>query len=32
MAFGWKAKVQLVDGLAATWEWLHTQPGARKPV
>ncbi len=30
-AFGWRAKVQLVDGLAANWEWLHSQPGARKP-
>ena len=30
-AFGWRAKVPLVDGLSANWEWLCTQPHTRKP-
>ncbi len=30
-AFGWKAKVPLVDGLAANWEWLRLQQRTREP-
>jgi UDP-glucose 4-epimerase len=29
-AFGWSAKVPLVDGLAANWEWLRAQRHTRK--